>query len=495
MSDMDVDADDLAEFREAPSTLTKDWASCFRPHGWLGEYLDWACKTTHAPPLFHLLAGLSYTAFELARRGWKMEGFGFEQTAPALWIAMLAESGTGKSAALRRIQKFDTLVRERTPVLIRDERVTPPLTSSLVTIRGSYQGVFTEMEKRIYPDLEGGERTCCLLLNDEFQVVLEMAKKSPEFSSHFLELSEQVDMVFHQRGIQKDEEGRTGILPRPAISTLFVSTTEQLSDTFNVRLLHGGFSSRFLWFYPREWIFWPDPPSSFLPKLKLVAAKYVQWLEKIANRDSKHAKIFMAKDKSSPVKQMHSNWSTYLHEKHPIGSPHRVLYVPRMAEHTALLAALISAAQFEGRHTEPVFVDQRAYEIAKNITYEAYNSMPVLISMARVQETKKDDELQAYARIAGRKGITAVMVSKLVDKPLAQVYHTLRAAVEMENLVKLSVKTGRPGKPATYYFHPECAPPPELRVQVGPGEEGITGARYTLWASDHSVENILHKCP
>lgn len=474
------------------TTLTDEWANLYLPGGWLGRYVTWACKTTHAPPIFHLLCGISYAGFELARRGWWLDGVagGFSQKAPTAWLALMAESGAGKSASLSRLRAFDAACQKQTPMMLLDSRVEG---TSLVTVRGSYAGVFAELEKRLYSDLRGGERTVAMLVNDEMHVVLEMARRDPQFGSHFLELHDQNDMVFHQRGIQKEEDGdRRGKLPATALSALFVSTKEQINDIFDERLLHGGFASRFLWFYPPrdQWQFWPVEPGRHEEEMTSVASAFVAWLEAVCDRDQGSARIVLPD--GGDVFDAHVAWSMELHERHPYGSPNRVLYVPRMAQATGILASIISTLTATPSST-PISVDLESYQLARNIVTEAYNSLPTLIELASPRAVQEDREAVEFVRSAGIRGVIKEDLIMSLKKTAPAIQATLRSMAEVGWIVCLNVRTGRKGKPRQRFFAPEFAPPPELRIGAGGGSdvEAIMEDVLLEWVSGSPAEVIL----
>lgn len=476
--------------RRPETTLTDEWAALYLPGGWIGRYVRWACKTTHAPPLFHLLTAVSYASFELARRGWWLDGVagGFSQKAPTTWFALLAESGGGKSSSLSRIRAFDEAVQRATPVMLLDSRMQGG--TSLIAVRGSHAGVFTELEKRVYSDLRGGSRTCALLVNDELNVILEMARKDPTYASNFLELHDQNDMRFLQRGIQKEEDGdRRGYLPATAISSVFVSTREQINDIFDKRMLHGGFASRFLWFCPPPgaWDYWPIEPGRKDEELQSVATDYVRWLEAVGTRTADDGLIAIPEE--GEVYEAHYDWAMTLHERHPYGSPNRVLYVPRMAQATGILAAVISTVHATPS-SGPVVVDIESYTIARNLVTDAYNAVPMLIALAASKEIQDDNAMIQALENAGRAGLSRAEVGAAAGQGLRSLPSLLKAAQETGALVALLIRSGRPGPPITRYYHPLFAPPSPLRIQ-GKGIEYLDEEVCAEWARGDSADTIL----
>ena len=476
---------------EVQTTLTQDFADILCPGGWIGAHLNWACQTTHAPPVLHVMTSLAFAAFELARRGWWLEGVASNYKAPFLWVAVIADSGEGKGAAISRIRLLDKLAATQMPSMFVDGRCGDE--GALFPVRGSASGVLADLENRIYADGRGGERTCGFLVNDEFHIVLELAKRNPEFASNLIEAHDQLTLIFRQRGIQKEEDGeRKGSLPNPALSTVFVSTKEQLTDVFTERLLHGGFSSRFLWIAPRNWTtFWPIEPNLRLPMGEAVAAQYVRWVERIGgDRKPENCRVIFPQE--GEVLEAHRSWSLELHNRHPRGTPNRSLYVPRLAHATALMACIIAAVESEGLpFNAPITVEAPHYTRARNLAVESYQSIPTLISLTRTGDVRQDDDLIMLAQRMGRKGITAKDAARQVNKDLPRVYAALRAAEQLQLLVALGVRTGGVGRPSVVWWAAEHAPPVSLRKPSPSGAETIEGTWALRWGRGESLQTIL----
>ena len=473
------------------TTLTPEFLSYLCPQGWLGEHLQWACKTTHAPPIFHLVTGLAFAAFELARRGWWLEGVTSNYKAPFLWVAAIADSGEGKGVAISRIRLLDSLATKKLPTILLDGRCSEE--GSLFPIRGSASGVLADLEKRIYADGTGGERTCGFLVNDEFEVILELVKRNPEFAATLIEAHDQNTLIFRQRAIQKEEDGdRKGWLPNPALSTVFVSTRQMMADVFSERLLHGGFSSRFFWISPREWkTFWPDEPPLRMHEADRVADSYVQWLERIGgDRKPENCRIVFPRE--GEVRELHKAWSLELHERQPRGNPNRSLYVPRLAHNTAAIACLIAAVETGGiPFNAPIEVTSAHYLRAKNLAIESYHSIPTLVALSRNTEVRQDDDMVLLVRGYGRKGTIAREIVKTTNKDLQRVGLALRAAEQLHVLVCLGVKEGAVGRPRQVWFHTEHAPPPSLRKPTPGGAETIEASWYVRWSRGEEAASIL----
>lgn len=472
------------------STLSQEIVDYMLPGGWIAEHMRWACKTTHAPPLFHLVASLGYAAFELARRSWWLEGVATSYKAPALWIACIADSGEGKGAAIKRVRLLDELVYAALPFTFKDGRTEGE--GALFTVRGSPAGTLTDLESRVYPDGKGDERTAAFLVNDEFETVLDQVKRNPDFGPVLIEAHDQTTLRFRQRNIQKDDDGdRRGLIPNPAFSTMFVSTKQMLNEVYSEKLLYGGFSGRFLWIHPRNWdVFWANEPSIRMDEAKQVAASVAAWIERIGgDRDQDSRKIVFPR--TGPVAAAHEEWALWLHDNHPRGSPSRGLYVPRLANTTAVMACVIAAVESTSA-TEIVTVSIEHYQKARNLAIEAYHSVPTLESLLRTAEARADDKLLAAIRTAGRAGMALRDLAAHINKPLERIYPLLKTAKELGLIVELHMLglTGTKGKQGRVW-DTHYAPHPSLRRVLASGAEGIEQADYTRWAQGLEAEEIL----
>lgn len=446
---------------KSETTLTDDWRSYYLPGGWLGRYVEWCGKTTHAPPLFHVAAGLAWSAFELARRGWVLEGTNHK--APGLWFAIIAESGEGKGTAIRRIQRLAGALEGRLPSVLHDTRLKD--SAPVLGVHGSPEGVMHELEHRVYDAPDGSKRACAFLVSEEFHAVLEMARKNSIFLDYLIQAHDQVDIQIHQRGIQRGQDQgtgrvRKGSLPHPALSTMFVSTREQMEDVFHAKHVHGGFASRFLWLAsPPGWnVFWPREPDQHPEELGMVADAYVSWLSRVGHPDTVKRIVLPT---NGPVNDAVCDWARYVHDNHPKGSHARALYVPRVANMTGTMACVIAAIEtWGGSFDGPVVVSLEHYELARSIACAVCESLASVLEITDSKELRAEKDLMTALKQAGTRGLTTMQVRELLPMGLLQLSAILKVHAEHKVIVSHTVRGSKPGRPATYWWLSKFAPTP-----------------------------------
>lgn len=447
------------------TTIDPDFRKDLLPGGWVGEMVKWAARSTHAPPLFHVAAGLTYAAFELARRGWYFEGVGNEK-GPSLWTVVLANSSSGKSTAIRRLELIEhaCFSQRSFPEMLRD----PFSASALFMAEGSGPGILAAVENRVYKSQREELRTCVLFKNDEMRSLFETANREDGFLNVLVQIADQPrEYRINQRGIQKGEDaGRKGVMPNPAFSMFLVSSPAQLQGRITDTVTAGGFAGRFLWLAsPKDWkVRWSAPPEPSAFGAAMVANRLQRWLERIANRGPASAVVVF--EPHGKTMELHDAWYHRLVDLSP--EPIKEAIFQRLPAHTQRLACVIAAVETEGGTPgRPIYVTPEHYMLAKNIAVEGYQGVLHMLEIAKPKVVQQENQLVAFARKRGREGLPLSEAMAVLGRSVGDITKALRALEDFGLLATAMVRRGGRGRPSVYIWASEFAPDPKLFVLDG----------------------------
>lgn len=473
------------------TTLTESWAKKFMPQGWLGDYLDWSCQTTHTSPTFQLAAGLSYAATEMAIRGWKLENTSYNY--PAIWFVLLAGSGAGKGTAIRRMQSLIAATDSLLPNILRLPEGGREVRT--ISVQGSAEGVMWQMEQHEITD-ESGRRTPALLINEEFHTLFDLVRKAPAFQDVLLSTHDQIDIVTHQRSIQRGKdggehaEGRKGAIYSPCFSTLFVSTEAQLINALLQRHLTGGFAPRFMWLAPDEIRFWPVEPPRRDDLLKPVSERVSRWIERLSAPAFPNRIVHFPR--SGPVFERHVRFAQRLfddYKKHP----NVELYTPRLANQTQVLACVIatietleSLSPLRGN----IVVEDTHYALAQSIAEIAEATAEKLPGITAPQDYRQGQALLHAIQEAERFGLPTLACAERYQRTYAATLVELKVLADMGMIVGIAVTSGKQGRPPTYWFATEHAPPDDATRNDGTGRPTLDLAEYERHVRGEILQRI-----
>lgn len=442
------------------TTLTPQWVKTFMPGGWLGDYVDWSCATTHTSPTFQLAAGLAFAATELAIRGWKLRNTSYRF--PALWFVLLATSGAGKGTAIRRMQSAMTATDSVLPTLYQLPGFKEGRT---ISMQGTPEGVLFELEQRKVID-ESGQRTTALLINEEFHSMLDLMRRVPAFQDIVLSLHDQIDVNVHQRSIQRgtdggqNSKGRSGTIPLPCCSTLFVSTEAQLINALNERHLTGGFAPRFFWLGPDELRFWPSEPMPRPEILERLGVRVSNWIQRLCAPSHPNRTITFPTE--GPCFARHVHFAQKLFDTYGT-KLNGELYTPRLANQTQVLACVIAAVETLEDSTPlagNVMVREEHYALAQSIAQVAETTVGSLPSITAPRDWRQGKVLLQAIQQAERLGLSTYAATAAYQRTMSATLIELKTLQEMGLIVGLTIAgiPGGQGRPPTYWFASEHAP-------------------------------------
>jgi len=206
--------------------------ACIPQTGVLHAYVWWAAQTTHAPPWWHVGAGLTAFASEAARCGYEL-GDG-DDNKSCLWVSLVGPSAAGKTTSINRLTDFYTAYLEPLEVA-----------KPFIQAEGSLPGMFATLTDKY--DHEA-DHTLGLLVQDELTRLLDTKQPITEM------LMQIADGRQIERHLKKEQERRRAgqqaqdVLRNPKISALFATTHSNLRRVSKAHHADAGLYSRMLWF-------------------------------------------------------------------------------------------------------------------------------------------------------------------------------------------------------------------------------------------------------
>lgn len=462
------------------STIDAAFRRDMLPKGWLGDMVRWAARATHCPPIFHVAAGLTYAAFELARRGWYVQGVGSE-TGPMLWAAILAGSGQGKSTSIKYLRFIEKAMFSMLPVSLRDP--LPGKSTGQFALEGSGPGVLAAIENRVYETRRGEKRTCSLLVSHEMRSIFDTARKSDGFLTALVKLADQDPDGYelHQRGIQRGEDGgRKGLLPQPTLSAFFASSPAMLHGCITESITTGGFAGRFVWIpSPENWsVVWHAPPDPSVLEAANIGARLAAWVQRIAYVPDGAPAPVVCFDRHSDAAQIHYEWCEQLLQRFPEEGVERAIFC-RLPIHTLRMACVLAVVEAEdfipGR---PIVMQPEHYQLAKNIAVTGFDGVLKMLQLAKAKTVQEESSLLRAVRGAGRRGLSISKAAPILNRSMGEITRTLRAHEELNLLTCATVRMGARHRPAVTMWAPEFAPPPSAFILDG--TKRILGAEQYL---------------
>lgn len=451
------------------STIDAAFRRDLLPRGWLGDMVRWAARATHCPPIFHVAAGLTYAAFELARRGWYFEGVS-DETGPMLWAAILAGSGQGKSTSIKYLRLIERAMFSMLPESLRDP--LPGKSSGQFALEGSGPGVLAAIENRVYKTRRDELRTCSLLVSHEMRSIFDTARKSDGFLTALVKLADQDPDGYelHQRGIQRGEDGnRKGILPQPTLSAFFASSPAMLHGCITESITTGGFAGRFVWIpSPENWsVVWHAAPGPSMREAANIGARLAHWVQRIAYAPDGAPAPVVRFDPCSKAAQIHYHWSKQLLERFPDEGVERAIFcrLPIHTQRMACVLAVIEAEDFTpGR---PIVMQPEHYQLAKNIAVAGFEGVLQMLQLAKSKTVQEESTLLRIVRARGRQGVSISEAAPILNRSMSEVTRTLRAHEELNLLTCATLRTGARHRPSTMMWAPEFAPPASAFILDG----------------------------
>lgn len=202
----------------------------------LADYLRWTSTIHASPPIYHLAANLSFCAYTLCRRGFRIETI-FSTTHPALQFVMLGDSGAGKSTAIALVRDFADDVWREADLTFPNPRVQPA--GSIPGILGTLQ-TFYNRKYNITP---------AWLIHDE---VAQLFNSREPVAELLCQLSDGRTIEHRTKTAQRQRQNSAELelLENPRIAGLFASTEAQLAPHFKEAHRSGGVFARMLWVRP-----------------------------------------------------------------------------------------------------------------------------------------------------------------------------------------------------------------------------------------------------
>jgi len=426
----------------SPSTQTlDDIDDCFPAVGVLRTYMDWAHRTTHTPPIFHLAAILPVLAYEAARRGYILD---VEDSQPLLlrvWTCIAGSSGAGKGTALMRAKDFsDQFYKQR-----RIEFENPPF----LALEGSIPGVLTALADRYYQ--EDFERTTAILYHEELSKVL----LQDAAAEALIMLYDGRDYVRNLRSIQKaqaDGEKVNDTIRKPMVSAVFTTPSASLEASSTVQHVAGGLYSRMLWMVgdvTRDKLMFRERREE-----QRLAHALKDWSQWAASLDG-HA--MMRKPLKIHLPQTSENLLAeglfdQLRSRIAEDSRLQGVYL-RLLTHARVLAGLFAFS----RGAPEVDLDDmcRAVNLATVCLahVETLDEQLAVSSGYRLQTRVLD-----LVRRTAAKGVTRRELYVTLKLTKGELENALEALLDRSDVVERTMRKPGPGRPSQMYFLPEYAP-------------------------------------
>ncbi len=212
----------MPDDRNLRDLLGQELSDAFPVDSPLGAYLDWACRASAAPAIYHLASILTVACHELARRG-----FDTRNSKLSLLFALVGDSSTGKSHAMTLAQQFVRKLWDDGLAPSKDPWIEPA---------GQTRQLF-ETLRGFYDDDRG--TTVCILVSEEFSSYFRGRESGVEFLCR----------IADGRDMQQQAAKGTKTLKAPTISGLFASTESSLASAFTADSFFSGVFSRICWIH------------------------------------------------------------------------------------------------------------------------------------------------------------------------------------------------------------------------------------------------------
>lgn len=422
--------------RSVPSNVTEAVLNA-APEGLIREHLLYAARTTHAPPLYHVVSILPSIAHMLTIAGYQVWLDG-QLAHPHLIVALIGDSGSAKSTSAKRARSITRKAMRKTMLSsYRD----PYLVAS-----GSPEGVFHEMKSWYMPELSC---TPVILWQDELTQLL----RKDTFADMMCQVYDGESLARHLRGHQAavkkgDRSKGDEDVINPVVSGVFCSTPANLEETVKRSQVGGGLFSRIQLFHEHVSVdqLLYEPPS--VPEHEaLVTEVFSQWLTWFLTerrlRDPSECVLRLSDEANNYIRDSLWAWvKTFLVDGSRLGA-----LLTRTVRHAKLISLLFAAARLS-------FVADKSDAVAAvNLCAASVKAAQRLDGTLAVSEERKAiDVLESIVFAAQEQGIShRDAMRRLRQHGKVERDRALSYLLEAEVIVMCAVPTG--GRPTTLYVH------------------------------------------
>ena len=486
------------------TTLTLDDRRLL-PEGWVTTYVEDACTAIPSPPVWNLAAALALAAHSLAKSGWTIEGG--HRTRTALPFAILSKSGSGKGLAINYLRQFlfDFYNAHDLPSVLLDaclkDEDTDTYKAALLEFTGTPEGLFWEMEERLYPApnilREDAKASCVLGVHDEMHELFARNRNHPYFFTGIIAAQDQHPEIrrtqVNIKQMKKEKvAGRTGIIPNPALSTLFATAEARLREVIKAEDLTGGFCSRFMWLaQPEDWRDprtidddWLSPRDETDRDSSLPArVAYRNWLLSIIGIDGPPGRIVFDREEIRAWNTPNVKHWMSVYASADLGEAGA-----RADIHLLMLAAAFAGA--EGKIAVDVRgrlirVEQRHYQLANDLYQHIAKGVAWLFKTGREQDAPTVLEL-LYSK---PQGLTALEIARALSTRNNDVERWIENLLKQEEVVGACLERGGRGARKHLYFHARFYPQIKgKKYKNGPLWEITPAQRAAIYLPEEPAE-------
>lgn len=200
----------------------KDFTQFFPSYGWIRDYFGYAIQCTDAPPLYHLMSGLGVFSVAIADR---IDLYNHHEPTPLhLYLLIIGESGTRKSAALKRAIRTVQPVFNNTG---RGQRLWFPESCSV-------EGILERL---------GADANRLMILSEWTELHRQTT------SGYWKGASEFFNIVYDGMPMSRDRAKLTTTVVRPRLSILGASTASLVGQATILHDWEAGKMARYLMLY------------------------------------------------------------------------------------------------------------------------------------------------------------------------------------------------------------------------------------------------------
>jgi hypothetical protein len=427
----------------APSTQSlDDITDCFPPVGIIRTYMDWAHRTTHAPPIFHLASILPVLAYEAARRGYVLDVEDSQDILLRVWTCIAGSSGAGKGTAMHRAKEFS----EAFYTARHQTFEAPPY----LALEGSIPGVLAALADRYYD--EATERTSAILFHEELSRVL----LQESASEALIMLYDGRDYTRNLRSIQKEQkegEKTNDTIRKPCLSAVFTTPSASLEKASTVQHVAGGLYSRMLWMVgdvTRDKLMFRERKET--ERLDFALRDWRSWAASLDGHETmgRPRKVHLSHATESILAE---GLFDQLRARIAEDSRLQGVYL-RLLTHARILAGLFALSR--GAHEVELDDMCRAVNLATVcLSHVEELDEQLAVSVGYRLQTR----LLEHVRKSGPGGSTKRELYIALKLTKGELENAAEALLDRGDVVVRDVRKGGPGRPSTVFYAKEFAPP------------------------------------
>lgn len=442
-----------AEFRAEISG--KYWPNV----GPLGAYLDWALDSTDAEPQFHIGAIIPLFAHEASRLGFRDS---INPVHDNYWgyrwsTVLVGHAASGKSTVIKLSQKFYDKYAELVAGTESESDLLNAGISAWVQLEGSIPGLFTSVADRIVDGVSRG-----IIWHDEVSAFLKQAKQGVGVAEFLCQLSDGTRIERHLKGtklanrsIRHTEDKIAEVIRHHAYCMVTATTFRGLESATDMQMTEGGFFSRNWWGVgqagAKHTLRWSGARD--MTKAVQVWKQWFGWATSAMLINGGDTGLIEVEDMDTKAEAAVMSESLGLLNGDPIG-PLAALR-KRGINKTFLLAQLFAL------NDKRLKVNRHDLTMADNIMQLSINNYASITPrlLGEMKSSELRDRVLGLLKSARSDGMARSefykRISALSKQSLGIVLETLQ---EAEEVVEVSLRTGRRGRPSTRFYAAKYAP-------------------------------------